>query len=182
MNVLISDNEHLSLNLINEFLSEFYHVTLITSNELTISSSTFLSTKQGDINNANQAIENLSQHENDPFDAILIFNLSLTTGLSNVIQTLKRLKRKPPRIFLIFVNQQNEIDKNTDKLLKEFSKFIQWTIIFCNEINSSTSTKYQIEKKSNPTNQEPISATNFLNFLRDELKLKKYINDIVYLY
>lgn len=184
MNFLIFDNELLSLNLIQKCSSEFHYVKLVTLNESNlIPPSPYLSINQGDISNASQVIENLSKHEDDPFDAVLIFNSTLSTSLNNVIQTLQRLKRQSPCLFLIFVNQQNEIDKNIIKILKESFESIQWTIIFWNEINSSLSTKYRIETKFNSTlNQQPISTTDFLNFLSEELKKKNFVNQTVYFY
>jgi hypothetical protein len=133
--------------------------------------------------NANEVIESFSKHEDDPFDAILILNLSLYKSLNNIIQTIERLKRSLPRLFLIFIGQQNDIDGNINKLLKESSEFLQWTIVICNEINSSISTtKYRVETTSNPTNQQSINATDLLDFLHDELNIKKHLNEILYLY
>ena len=183
MNFLIFDNELSSLNLINKLLSDFYHIKLITTNQtITISKSQFLSIDHSDIYNASKVIENISLHKNDPFDSILIFNLSLITGISNIIKSLERIKRNPPRIFLIFTNQQNEIDQNIKKLFQESVKPLQWTIIICNQINSSISTKYQIETKPNSTNQQSVNADDFLDFLRQELKMKNYLNEIIYFY
>ncbi len=133
--------------------------------------------------NASEVIESFSKHEDDPFDAILILNLSLYKSFNNIIQTIERLKRPLPQLFLIFIGQQNEIDGNINKLLKESSDFLQWTIIICNEINSSMSiTKYRFEPTSNPTNQQSINATDLLDFLHDELNIKKHLNEIIYLY
>lgn len=186
MNFLIFDNEVLSLNFINKCLTEFYYVKLITSNESKsiLPSSSFLSIIKGDISNASEAIEHISKHENDPFDAILIFNLFVSTSLNNVVQTLERLKRQAPRLFLIFINPQNDVDKNVIKLLKDSSELIPWTIIICNEINSSSSsTKYQIETKLNATKQQqPISASDLLDFLSAELNTKKFLNETIYFY
>jgi hypothetical protein len=181
MNFLIFDNDLSSSPLINTLLADFDHVTLITSNESTsLLPSSFLSIKQGDMSNASDVIQSLSTHENDPYDAILLFNSSYT-ALINIIQTIKRLKRKFSHIFLVIVNEQNQFNENINKLLKESSAFLPWTVVNCQEITSSTTiTTYQIETKSDRRNHQPISAINLLDFLRTELKTKKYLNEIIF--
>jgi hypothetical protein len=184
MNFLIFDNGLSSFNLINTIVSDFQYITLITTNpsSLNIPSASCLTIEEGNISNASNVIEMLAKHENDPFDAILILNLSLATSLHNVLQTLGRLKGKRPYLFLIFVNLENELDKNVIKILKESSQGIQWTIVICNDINSSATTKYRIETKSHSTNQKSIGATNLLAFLSNEFKTKKYLHQMIYLY
>ncbi|CAF0922926.1 unnamed protein product [Rotaria sordida] len=186
MNFLIFDKKLSSSKLIDTILADFRHVTLITCNEasLTIpsSSSQLLLVKQVDISDANQAIQSLSKHENDPFDAILIFNPSLYSNFHNILETIKRLKPQPPHLFLFFIDQQHQFDENTNKRLKEISKFISWTIVICNEINSSATTKYQVQTKSNPNNQQPIAPTAVFDFVCDVIKTKKYLHETIYIY
>ena len=183
MNFLIFDNDFSSSALVNTILADFNHVTLITTNESTssIPSSSFLSIKQGDMNNASQVIQSLSTHENDPFDAILLFNSSYTS-LNNIIQTIQRLKTQRPHIFLFMIDQQNELNENTKKLLNESSELIPWTVVNCHEMTSSTTTTYRIETKSDQTNDQPISAISLFDFLRTELKTKKYLHEIISFY
>lgn len=188
MNFLICDNELVSEHLIRQILNEFYHVKLFTTNQSanqTFSSSKFFSLEQGDISIAVDALKTFSQHENDPFDGILLFNLPYLTSLNNVLQALQRLTRRPPRIFLVFINQQKSIDENLVKTLRDSSQTIPWTIVFCNEINQTTddtTTTCQIELKPHPANNQPISAAKFLEFLRSQTESNKYLNEIIYLY
>ena len=186
MNFLIFDKEFSSANLINAILADFRHVTLITSHE-TLSripslSKSFSSIHQVDISNANDVIRSLSQHERDPFDAILMFNVSLYSNFLNVLETVKRFKLEAPPVFLFFTNQQYEIDKNVGKLLNNSAKLVQWTIIICNEIDSSTATKYQIETKPDSKNQKQIASTSVLDFLSHEIKKKQYVHETIYIY
>ncbi|CAF2367272.1 unnamed protein product [Rotaria sp. Silwood2] len=186
MNFLIFDKELLSSKLVHTILADFRHVTLITSSESSLSipssSPQFLLIKQVDISNAHQVIQSLSKHENDPFDAILIFNSTQYSDLHNILETMKRLKRQPPHLFFFFIGQQHEFDKSINKLLKEISDIISWTIVICNEINSSTTTKYQVQTKSNPNNQQPIAPTAVLDFVCDGIKTKKYLHETIYIY
>ncbi|CAF0837965.1 unnamed protein product [Rotaria sp. Silwood1] len=186
MNFLIFDKELLSSKLVHTILADFRHVTLVASNEVSLtvpsSSPQFLLIKQVDISNANQVIQSLSKHENDPFDVILMFNTSVHSNLNNILETVKRLKRQPPHLFFFFIGQQPEFDKNISKLLKETSDLISWTIVVCNEINSSTTTKYQVQKKSNPNNQQPIDPATVFDFICDGIKTKKYLHETIYIY
>jgi hypothetical protein len=142
-------------------------------------SSTFLSINQCDMNNASQVIEHISKHEDDPLDAVFIFNLSLLSNLNNIIKIMERLNRKSPRLFLIFIGQETEI--NAD-LLKLLEGSLEWTIIICNGIDSSKPNKYRVETESNRMNKQPISATDLFDFINNELNTKKYLNQIIFLF
>ncbi|CAF3366402.1 unnamed protein product [Rotaria socialis] len=187
MNFLIFDSEHLSSNLVDTILADFRHVTLVSSEEslLTIPSSspTFLLIKQVNIRNASEVIQSLSKHENDPFDAILMFNASSYSDFQNLLQTMRRLKRQPPHLFLIFIGQSDEIDKNTNKLLRESAESIPWTILICNQINASTTKNYKLETKPDPKNhQEPIGSSALFDFICNEIKTEKHLQKIIYIY
>ena len=103
-------------------------------------------------------------------------------GLTNIVEALQRLKGLLPPIFLVYVNRQFESNKNFDKIFKESADSLQWTVVICNQINSSTETTFRIEKTSNPTHQDPISSMAIVEFLQNELKKKEYSHKIIYLY
>ncbi|CAF1332683.1 unnamed protein product [Rotaria magnacalcarata] len=187
MNFLIFDKGNLSPNLVDTILADFRHVTLVSSEEslstIPSSSPTFLLVNQVNISNANEVIQILSKHERDPFDALLMFNASSYSDFQNILQTMRRLKRQPPHLFLIFIGQPDEIDKNINKLLRESSESITWTVLICNQINASTTKNYKLETKPDPKNhQVPIASSALFDFICNEINTKKQLQKIIYIY
>ena len=181
MNFAIFDNELHSLDLATKLTSEFYHVKLITSNPLTstkISPSSFLSIVQSDITIANNVIQHLSKHDNDPFNAILLFNISSLTSMRNILQSMERFNRDCPHLFLVFINEQP--DEKFRALLQQSSDTLPWTMIFCNEINTSPSSSRAYQVRTS-LDQQPVNVDHFLNFLHDQIRTKKFLHQTVFL-
>lgn len=184
MNFVIVDNDFQCLDLVTKLTSEFYHVKLLTSNpsiSTKISPSTFLSVAQADISNASEVIQHLSKHDNDPINAILLFNTSSLISIRNIIQSMERFNREMPHLFLIFINQQP--DEKLHKLLKESPDTLSWTIICCHEINSSSSSSsrnYQVKTESPSSDQHPVNVDHFLAFIHDEMQTKKYLHKKIF--
>ena len=183
MNFLIVDNEFHSVNFIEKLTSEFYHVKFLTSNPTVstkLSPSSFISIAQTDLNNASEMIRHLSKHENDPFNAILLFNCSSPTSLRNILNSMERYKRQPPHLFLIQIHQK--LDEKSHTLLHDSPDTLPWTILFCNGINSSStsSNEYHIKQDFNSTDGQSISVNSFLQFLLDELQTKKYLHQTIF--
>lgn len=186
MNFLIFDKDRLSFDLVDIILADFRHVTLVADENSSLSipstSLKFLLVKQVNVRHAQEVIDNLFKHENDPFDAIIMFNAASYSDFQNILQTMKRLRRQPPHLFLIFTNQSEEIDKKINKVLKEHLESVPWTFLNCNGVNSSGDKNYKVTTKPDPNNQQPINSTALFEFLCNEIKTKKYLHKTIFIY
>ena len=186
MNFLIYDDHLRSVPLIHVLLSNLDRVTLITKNDN--ASSSFPSTpstltiKSTDITNASHVISNFSRYQNDPFDAIFIFDVPMYTGLNNVVQAIQRIEHERPPLFIFYSNQSYKSDANVEKLLKQSIDFLFWTILIFNEITTSNLSNFQVENNINNEDQRTISGIALEQFLRREQENRKHLHQIIFIH
>ena len=186
MNFLIFDNELCSSPLVTALINDFHHVKVLSTDprakEVLSSSSLFLSVQSGELTNASDVLQSLSKHGNDPLDAILIFNLSLYAGLNNIAQAVQRITLRRPPVFLLAVGRPFQSNANVEKILKESTDFLPWTVVNCNELDGSSGGKYRVAETPDATQGQALSGTTLAEFLRDEVQNSRHAQQRIFLY